>query len=393
MKYASRMDRIKASEIRELLKLTQQPEIISFAGGLPAPELFPLEAVEKAMKETIEKQGTKALQYGPTEGYDPLRKQIVELMKGTAIEANYQDILITNGSQQGLDFAGRVFLNEGDYVITESPSYLGAISAFKAYQCNFLDVETDQNGMKMDELEATIKEHGDRVKMIYVIPDFQNPSGKTWSMERREQLLEIAKKYDLPIVEDNPYGMLRFEGEILPSIYSMDTDGRVIFLGTFSKILIPGFRLGWVCANQEILQKFILCKQGADLQASTINQIAASNLMNEFDIFAHIENLKVVYRKRRDAMMNAMEKYFPAGVEYTYPNGGLFTWVELPKSINTKELGLKAIEHNVAFVPGGSFFPNAGNDHCMRVNYSMMNEEKIEEGIKRLGALIEQEMK
>mgnify|MGYP000551384582 CR=1 FL=1 len=393
MKYASRMDRIKASEIRELLKLTQQPEIISFAGGLPAPELFPLEAVEKAMKETIEKQGTKALQYGPTEGYDPLRKQIVELMKGTAIEADYQDILITNGSQQGLDFAGRVFLNEGDYVITESPSYLGAISAFKAYQCNFLDVETDQNGMKMDELEATIKEHGDRVKMIYVIPDFQNPSGKTWSMERREQLLEIAKKYDLPIVEDNPYGMLRFEGEILPSIYSMDTDGRVIFLGTFSKILIPGFRLGWVCADQEILQKFILCKQGADLQASTINQIAASNLMDEFDIFAHIENLKVVYRKRRDAMMNAMEKYFPAGVEYTYPNGGLFTWVELPESINTKELGLKAIEHNVAFVPGGSFFPNAGNEHCMRVNYSMMNEEKIEEGIKRLGALIEQELK
>lgn len=393
MKYASRMDRIKASEIRELLKLTQRPEIISFAGGLPAPELFPMEAVEKAMKETIEKQGTKALQYGPTEGYDPLRKQIVELMKGTAIEADYQDILITNGSQQGLDFAGRVFLNEGDYVITESPSYLGAISAFKAYQCNFLDVETDQDGMKMDELEATIKEHGDRVKMIYVIPDFQNPSGKTWSMERREQLLEIAKKYDLPIVEDNPYGMLRFEGEILPSIYSMDTDGRVIFLGTFSKILIPGFRLGWVCANQEILQKFILCKQGADLQASTINQIAASNLMDEFDIFAHIENLKVVYRKRRDAMMNAMEKYFPAGVEYTYPNGGLFTWVELPESINTKELGVKAIEHNVAFVPGGSFFPNAGNEHCMRVNYSMMNEEKIEEGIKRLGALIEQELK
>lgn len=393
MKYAKRMDRIKASEIRELLKLTQRPEIISFAGGLPAPELFPLEAVEKAMTETIEKQGAKALQYGPTEGYDPLRKHIVELMKGTAIEADYQDILVTNGSQQGLDFAGRVFLNEGDYVITESPSYLGAISAFKAYQCNFLDVETDKDGMKMDKLEETIKEHGDRVKMIYVIPDFQNPSGKTWSMERRKQLLEIAKKYDLPIIEDNPYGMLRFEGEILPSIYSMDTDGRVIFLGTFSKILIPGFRLGWVCASPEILKRFILCKQGADLQASTINQIAAANLMDEFDIFAHIENLKVVYKKRRDAMMNAMEKYFPAGVEYTYPTGGLFTWVELPENINTKELGMKAIEHNVAFVPGGSFFPNAGNEHCMRVNYSMMNEEKIEEGIKRLGALIEQEMK
>ncbi|BES63610.1 PLP-dependent aminotransferase family protein [Gottschalkiaceae bacterium SANA] len=392
MKFASRMDRIKASEIRELLKLTQRPEIISFAGGLPAPELFPIKAMQKALNDTMEKQGAQALQYGPTEGYDPLRKQIVELMKSTEIEAKYEDILVTNGSQQGLDFSGRVFLNEGDYVITESPSYLGALSAFKAYECNFLDVETDDDGMKMDKLEATIKAHGDRVKMIYVIPDFQNPSGKTWSLERRKQLLEIAKKYDLPIVEDNPYGMLRFEGKILPSIYSMDTDGRVIFLGTFSKILIPGFRLGWVCASPEILQKFILCKQGADLQAGTINQIAASNLMDEFDIYEHVENLKVVYKKRRDAMLAAMDTYFPEGVTYTRPAGGLFTWVVVPETIDTKALGMKAIENLVAFVPGGSFFPNGGNERCMRMNYSMMNEEKIEEGIKRLGELIKNEL-
>ena len=392
MKFANRMDRINASEIRELLKLTQRPEIISFAGGLPAPELFPIEAMQKALNNTMEKQGAQALQYGPTEGYDPLRKHIVELMKSTEIEADYQDILVTNGSQQGLDFAGRVFLNEGDYVITESPSYLGALSAFKAYECNFLDVEMDDDGMKMDQLEATIKAHGDRVKMIYVIPDFQNPSGKTWSLERRKQLLVLAKKYDLPIVEDNPYGMLRFEGEVLPSIYSMDTDGRVIFLGTFSKILIPGFRLGWVCANQEILQKFILCKQGADLQAGTINQIAAANFMDEFDIFEHIETLKRVYKNRRNTMLAAMDTYFPEGVTFTRPAGGLFTWVVLPESINTKELGMKAIENNVAFVPGGSFFPNGGNEHCMRMNYSMMNEEKIEEGIKRLGELIKNEL-
>ncbi len=392
MKYANRMDRIKASEIRELLKLTQRPEIISFAGGLPAPELFPLEAVEKAMVETMQKQGARALQYGPTEGYDPLRKHIAGLMGAMGIETDYNNILVTNGSQQGLDFAGRVFLNEDDYVIVESPSYLGAINAFKAYECNFLEVDTDADGMLMDQLEATIREHGDKVKMIYVIPDFQNPSGRTWSLERRQQLLALAKQYDLPILEDNPYGLLRFEGEHMPSIRSMDDDGRVIFLGTFSKILIPGFRLGWVEADQEVLQKFILCKQGADLQASTVNQITAANLMDEFDIYEHIENLKRVYRKRRDAMLKAMDAYFPEGVTYTRPTGGLFTWVELPERVNTTELGVKAIEHLVAFVPGASFFPNSGNQHCMRINYSMMNEEKIEEGIKRLGELIHKEL-
>jgi DNA-binding transcriptional MocR family regulator len=386
------MDRIKASEIRELLKLTQRPEIISFAGGLPAPELFPLEAVEKAMVETMQNQGARALQYGPTEGYDPLRKHIAGLMGAMGIETDYNNILVTNGSQQGLDFAGRVFLNEDDYVIVESPSYLGAINAFKAYECNFLEVDTDADGMLMDQLEATIREHGDKVKMIYVIPDFQNPSGRTWSLERRQQLLALAKQYDLPILEDNPYGLLRFEGEPMPSIRSMDDDGRVIFLGTFSKILIPGFRLGWVEADQEVLQKFILCKQGADLQASTVNQITAANLMDEFDIYEHIENLKRVYRKRRDAMLKAMDAYFPEGVTYTRPTGGLFTWVELPERVNTTELGVKAIEQLVAFVPGASFFPNSGNQHCMRINYSMMNEEKIEEGIKRLGELIHKEL-
>lgn len=392
MKYANRMDRIKASEIRELLKLTQRPEIISFAGGLPAPELFPLEAVEKAMVKTMQTQGAQALQYGPTEGYDPLRKHIAGLMGAMGIGTEFNNILVTNGSQQGLDFAGRIFFNEGDYVIVESPSYMGAINAFKAYECNFLEVDTDADGMLMDQLEATIRKYGDKVKMIYVIPDFQNPSGRTWSLERRQQLLALAKQYDLPILEDNPYGLLRFEGEAMPAIRSMDDDGRVIFLGTFSKTLTPGLRLGWVEADQELLQKFILCKQGADLQASTVNQITVANLLDEFSIYDHIEKIKYVYRNRRDVMMEAMEMYFPEGVTYTRPTGGLFTWVELPEHINTKELGAKAIEHKVAFVPGASFFPNSENNHCMRINYSSMNEEKIKEGIKRLGALIQAEM-
>ncbi len=392
MKYANRMDRIKASEIRELLKLTQRPEIISFAGGLPAPELFPLEAVEKAMVKTMQTQGAQALQYGPTEGYDPLRKHIAGLMGAMGIGTEFNNILVTNGSQQGLDFAGRIFFNEGDYVIVESPSYMGAINAFKAYECNFLEVDTDADGMLMDQLEATIRKYGDKVKMIYVIPDFQNPSGRTWSLERRQQLLALAKQYDLPILEDNPYGLLRFEGEPMPAIRSMDDDGRVIFLGTFSKTLTPGLRLGWVEADQELLQKFILCKQGADLQASTVNQITVANLLDEFSIYDHIEKIKYVYRNRRDVMMEAMEMYFPEGVTYTRPTGGLFTWVELPEHINTKELGAKAIEHKVAFVPGASFFPNSENNHCMRINYSSMNEEKIKEGIKRLGALIQAEM-
>ena len=374
-----------------MLKLTQQPEIISFAGGLPAPELFPIEELKNISKQVLEENGSAALQYGTTEGHKPLREKIVERMAKVHVNTTSEDILVTNGSQQGLDFSARIFINPGDVIICESPTYLGAINAFKAYEPKFIEVDTDDKGMIMEDLEEVLK-NNDNVKFIYVIPDFQNPSGKTWSIERRKKLVELANKYNTAIVEDNPYGELRFEGEIYPAIKHYDTEGRVIFLGTFSKILCPGLRLGWVVADEEILNKYNMVKQGADLQTNTMSQMEVAKLLEEYDIQEHIEKIKVVYKKRRDLMMKTMEEEFPKEVKYTYPEGGLFTWVVLPDHINARELAVKALEKSVAFVPGGSFFPNGGNENTLRMNYSNMNEDRIVEGVKRLGAAIKEMM-
>lgn len=387
--YSKRMDSIKASEIREILKLTQNPEVISFAGGLPAPEMFPIEEIKEVSVEVLEKMGTKALQYSTTEGYKPLREKISKRMEKFGIKMNSDNILITSGSQQGLDLTGKVFLDPGDVVLCESPSYLGALGAFKQYQPKFVEVETDDDGMIMENLEEIIKTTN-KIKIIYVVPDFQNPTGRTWSLERRKQLIKIANKYNLPIIEDNPYGELRFEGEIPPSVKSFDTEGRVVFLGTFSKTFCPGFRLGWTCADNEIINKYILIKQGVDLQTSTISQIQLDRFLDKYDIDKHIQRIIDVYRVRRNLMIKTMKEEFPKEVKFTEPQGGLFTWAVLPEHINARDLALKAIEKKVAFVPGGSFFPNGGNENTMRINYSNMDEEKIVLGIKRLGETIKE---
>ncbi|MFA5577251.1 MAG: PLP-dependent aminotransferase family protein [Tissierellaceae bacterium] len=392
LNYAKRMDNIKASEIRELLKLTQQPNIISFAGGMPASESFPLEELLKINRDVLENQGTVALQYGPTEGYAPLREAIAKRLAKLSVEAKADDVLITSGSQQGLDFAAKIFINPGDVIVCESPTYLGAINAFKAYEPKFVEVETDDDGMDMEELDRVLSST-ENVKFIYVIPDFQNPSGKTWSVDRRKKLVELANKYNVAIIEDNPYGELRFEGEILPAIKHYDTEGRVAFLGTFSKIFSPGVRLGWVVAEPEFLNKFILVKQGADLQSSTISQLELSRFLELYDMDAHIQKIIDLYRVRRDVMLKTMEEEFPKEVKYTYPNGGLFTWVVLPDYMNARELAIKALEKNVAYVPGGSFYPNGGNENTMRLNYSSMNEEKIKEGITSLAQVIKEALR
>ncbi|MFA7533002.1 MAG: PLP-dependent aminotransferase family protein, partial [Tissierellaceae bacterium] len=386
------MDNIKASEIRELLKLTQQPNIISFAGGMPASESFPLEELLKINKDVLENQGTVALQYGPTEGYAPLREAIAKRLEKLSVKAEADNVLITSGSQQGLDFAAKIFINPGDVIVCESPTYLGAINAFKAYEPKFVEVPTDDDGMDMEELDRVLSSN-ENVKFIYVIPDFQNPSGKTWSVERRKKLVELGNKYNVAIIEDNPYGELRFEGEILPAIKHYDTEGRVAFLGTFSKIFSPGVRLGWVVAEEEFLNKFILVKQGADLQSSTISQLELARFLELYDMDAHIQKIIDLYRVRRDVMLKTMEEEFPKEVKYTYPNGGLFTWVVLPEYMNARELAIKALEKNVAYVPGGSFYPNGGNENTMRLNYSSMNEEKIKEGIKSLAQVIKEALK
>jgi len=394
MRFAKRMDNVKASAIREILKLTERPNLISFAGGLPAPELFPVNQIKKITEKILNEDGEKALQYSTTDGYNPLRELIVNrLIEKSHIEnITKENILITSGSQQGLSFSGKIFLDNDDIVLVESPSYLGAINAFKASGCEFVEVETDDDGMLIDSLENAIKDN-DRVRMIYVIPDFQNPTGKTWSLERRKELLEIANKYDLPVVEDNPYGELRFDGESIRPLKSLDTEGRVIYLGTFSKTFCPGLRIGWVLAGKEILEKYILLKQGEDLHTSSLDQREIAMFLQEYDFDAHIETLKNVYRVRRDIMMDSIKKYFPKDSKYTYPEGGLFTWVELPEYIDTEKMMVKAVEKGVAYVPGGSFYPNGGHKNTMRLNFSNMNEKKIVEGIKILSEVIKGEIK
>lgn len=393
LKFAKRMDNMKASEIRELLALTAKPEIISFAGGLPAPELFPVDKWKAAVNKVLDEKGRQALQYGATEGYLPLRKHIVQRMNKVGVkDASPDDFLILSGSQQGLDFMAKAFIDPGDQIIVESPTYLGALNAFKAYEPSFLDVELDADGMRMDILEERLK-NNDRVKFIYVISDFQNPSGKTWTMERRKKLIELANKYDVAILEDNPYGELRFEGEIQPSLKSLDTEGRVVFMGTFSKVFSPGVRLGWFCAAPEILDKFNKIKQGADLQSSTISQMELAQFLDDNDLEKHIAEIIKVYGKRKNVMVEAMKKYFPEGVTFTNPEGGLFLWVELPEYMNARDLAVKAIEKKVAYVPGGAFFGNNVRENCFRCNYSCMSEEKIEEGVKRLADVIKAEMK
>lgn len=389
-KTARRMSSIKASEIREILKITERPEIISFAGGLPAPELFPIKEIKEVNGIVLEEDGQKALQYTTTEGYEPLRRWIAERMNsrlGTNFDSD--NVLITHGSQQALDLTGKVFLDEGDIVFCESPTYLAAISAFKAYGCSFVEIPADEEGMILSELEKQL-EVCQNAKLIYVIPDFQNPTGRTWSLERRRQLAEISARHGIAVVEDNPYGELRFEGEFLHSIQSFDAVGNVLLTGTFSKIFCPGYRIGWIAGAKDIIHKYVLIKQGADLQCNTIAQMEIAKYLELYDIDKHIDKIREIYRRRRDIAIQTMEKAFPKEALFTKPQGGLFAWVELPQGINARDILQKCLEKNVAFVPGGSFFPNGGHENTFRINFSNMSEDKIEEGLNRLGAVLKE---
>jgi len=387
-KTARRMAGMKASEIREILKVTERPEIISFAGGLPAPELFPVEEIKEVNRLVLEQDGAKALQYSTTEGYKPLREWIARRMNarlGTNFDSD--SILITHGSQQALDLSGKVFLDEGDVVLCESPTYLAAISAFRAYGCEFIAIPTDDHGMIMAELERQL-EHCQKAKLIYVIPDFQNPTGRTWSLPRRKRLAELSAKHGVAVLEDNPYGELRFEGDFLPSVKSFDAMGNVLCTGTFSKIFCPGYRIGWIAGDREIIRKYVLVKQGTDLQCNTIAQMEIAKYLELYDIDAHIEKIRELYRKRRNLMIQTMEKLFPENVVFTRPQGGLFAWVELPAHVDARKLLEKCLENNVAFVPGGSFFPHGGKENTLRLNFSNMSEDRIVEGLTRFAAIL-----
>ena len=393
-RYANRTQRMGSSIIRELLKWTEQPDIISFAGGLPAPEVFPVEQFKEACNTILEEFGAQALQYSTTEGYRPLREMIARHTTRFGIDIMPDNILITSGSQQALDFIGRVFINQGDHIVCESPTYLGALQAWNAYGAQYISVPSDENGMIVDELEKALRVGP---KFIYILPNFQNPAGTTLSLERRRKLVELADRYGVPIIEDDPYGQLRYEGEHLPAVVTLDSQyrgddgtytGNVIYLSTFSKILAPGIRLAWVVAPQEVIRKLVMAKQAADLHTATFNQMVAFEVGKGGFLDEHVKFIRATYKERRDVMLETMEEVFPSGVRWTRPQGGMFLWGILPKGMDAAEVLKVAIEKKVAFVPGGSFHPNGGGENTMRLNFSFSSPEVIREGITRLGLLL-----
>ncbi len=396
-RYAHRLSSMSSSIIRELLKLTQQPDIISFAGGLPAPEVFPEEIIQKACDHVLQTAGKQALQYSTTEGYLPLRQVIADWSSRYGIHVEPENILITSGSQQALDLIGRLFINRGDYIAVESPTYLGALQAWNAYGAQYISVPVDEHGMIPEELEKALKLGP---KFIYVLPNFQNPSGATLSLERRRQVVELAARYGVPIVEDDPYGKLRYEGEHIPPVLVMDNrlqaqdgeqyQGNVIYLSTFSKILAPGLRLAWAIAPREVIRKLVQAKQGADLHTATLNQYVAYEISRQGIIDEHVRFIRKVYKERRDTMLAAMEEFFPKEMHWLRPEGGMFLWAVAPDYIDTQALFEKAIEKKVAYVPGTAFHANGGGHNTMRINYSFSTPEVIHEGIRRLGAVLKE---
>lgn len=394
---AARTAGMKSSAIRELLKLTAQPDIISFAGGLPAPEFFPLREVEEACRYVIQTEGLKALQYSTTEGHPGLRQYLARSMHKYGVPAVVGNVLLTSGSQQALDLIGKVLIDRGDYVITCRPTYLGAIQAWNAYGARYHTVPLDDNGMVVEELEHVYKkvlaDSGKPPKFVYVLPNFHNPAGTTLSLERRHDLAEIARRLNLPIVEDDPYGQLRFEGEDLPPICSLAPE-RTIYLSTFSKTLTPGLRLGWIVCPEALMQHFVMAKQGADLHTGTFVQYIANDICQRGFIKPHVERLRAVYRQRRDTMLDALAEYWPAdGCSWTRPMGGLFLWARVPESINTVDFLHRALEEKVAYVPGINFYPNEdGGFNAMRLNFSYCPPETIVEGIRRLGTALKREL-
>ncbi len=403
-RYAQRMQGMSSSVIRELLKLTQQPDVISFAGGLPAPEVFPVERFKQASQRVLAAHGAQALQYSTTEGYLPLREFIVEKMCRYGIHANSANVLITNGAQQALDIIGKIMLDPGDVILTEQPTYLGALQAWRSYQADYVTVPIDEDGICLDDRFIEALQAGP--KFMYILPNFQNPAGVTLSRERRIKLVQIADHYGIPIIEDDPYGDLRYEGEHIPPLVALDAEyqeqqtldcddkgfytGDVIYLGTFSKTLAPGLRLGWIMAPEHVIQKCVMAKQGMDLHTSTFSQMVAYEVAKDNYLDEHKALIRKTYKERRDVMLAAMETHFPLGVYWTRPEGGLFLWVTLPEWMDAAELLETAVSHKVAFVPGMAFHPGStsGGHNTARLNFSNATPEMITEGIRRLGMVI-----
>ena len=393
--YSDRAGKMRKSVIRELLKVTQDPEIISFAGGLPNPKSFPIEEIQGVIETVLKEHGKTALQYGTTQGLNSLRETIAERSHKDGINCEADDILITSGSQQSLDTIGKMFLNPGDTALCGLPTYLGGINAFRSYESNLIGIPLDEDGMKTDVLEDTIKDclKDDIIpKFIYVVPTFQNPAGVIMPESRRKQLIDIANEYDLIVVEDDPYGKLRFDVPHVKPIKAYDDEGRVIYISTFSKILSPGFRLAWCIGSKELVRKMIICKQALDLCTNTFTQFIANEFMRIGSLDLHIMKICDMYKPKRDIMIDAMKKYFPEDYTCYKPKGGMFAWVTLPEGIDTETMFLDAIKQKVAYVHGKAFFVNEGGGRSMRLNFSYSTNEQLDEGMKRLGNVIKEKL-
>ncbi|MCO1601705.1 PLP-dependent aminotransferase family protein [Desulfosporosinus nitroreducens] len=384
--FAERVNHMENSAIRELLKVTEQPQIISFAGGLPAPELFPLKEIQESYAQVFGTGDPSVLQYGTTEGYLPLREEIAAQMRIKGIQAEAENIFLTNGSQQGLDLIAKLFINPGDIVLLQNPSYLGAIQTFRSYQANFETIPTNGTGIDSAALELSIKLN--RPKIIYLAPTYQNPTGTTLTVEERKMVLRIASKYNIPIIEDDPYGELHYDGSSILPIRSFSTEDEVVYLGTFSKTLAPGLRLGWIVGGKDLITKLVVAKQGTDLHTSTLLQKATHYYLTHFNPIQHIETIRQAYKIRRDLMLNELKENFNDQAIWTEPSGGMFIWLTLPEAYDTLKLLPYALASNVAYVPGVNFFTDGKIYSNMRLNFSNPSPLQIKQGIKRLASIL-----
>lgn len=383
---ANRMARMTTSAVREILKVAERPDILSFAGGLPAPELFPVEAIARAHAEVFATCGEAALQYSTTEGYGPLREWIRDRMALRGLSLESDQVLITSGSQQGIDLVAKVLLDPGDTVAVENPSYLAALQAFGGYQVRLAPVPGDDQGMDVDALEEVVRSQ--RPKLIYVVPEFNNPKGTSLAKERRLKLVQLAQRHRIPILEDDPYGEIRFRGETPRPLAALDRDGTVIYLSTFSKTLAPGMRIGWIAMPRSLIRPLTIAKQATDLHTATLAQRATAQLLQTFDLDGHLARLREVYRSRGEAMLRALETELPEGTRWTRPEGGLFIWVRLPDGLDAQALLPRALDQKVAFVPGSAFFAQDPQPEFMRLNFSNRDEALIAKGMARLGRVV-----
>lgn len=385
--FSDRVPKSDVDPVGNLLSVAGDPHIMSFAGGLPAPELFPVAEIKRAADTVLDEEGVACLQYGSSQGVPALREQIVKRLADEGLQTDTDHVMVATGSQQSIDLTGKMFLDEGSVVIVEEPTYLTAVDVFRSYGARFVGVAMDEDGMKMDALETALKENP-ATRLIYTIPTFQNPSGRTMTLARRKQLLALAEQYDVMVLEDNPYGAIRWAGETLPTLKSLDHNDRVIYMGTLSKILSPGLRLGWVVAEPQLLKKYTMMKQSADLHTDSFAQYVAAKYLEQNDVNQHIATITKLYHERAEVMMTAIDKYFPAGVKHSHPEGGMFLWVMVPGVTDSQALFDAAIQRQVAIVPGDPFFGNDPIPGTFRMNFSNTPVDKIEDGVQRLAAAI-----